>query len=292
MRCTRADGRFPLDDRLLPRTADGRGDPAPIRARPRSRRRARRRPCWRSTPTLTAASSSRSPFATATCAPTPARCRCRAARSTRRMPVAEAAALREAWEEVGLRAGRCAHRRRARRRLDPGQQLRAAPVRRHGRRAADPRAPRRRGGRDRRAAARRALFDPDVIGVEEFVARGVTLTRRRVSLRRASRVWGATALTLGMLAHVLDGVGDALSGGSGPSSSPRGAARAARRAGLRGAATTLVRGPRDPRDPTTGRPSRSVTTAPARSAMSPAAATSHGERPPFWTKASKRPLAT
>ena len=35
-----------------------------------------------------------------------------------------------------------------------------------------------------------------------------------------------------------------------------------------------------------------MTTAPARSAISPAAATSHGERPPFWTNASNRPFAT
>ena len=49
-----------------------------------------------------------------------------------------------------------------------------------------------------------ALWDPDVIGVERVEARGVTL------LAGAYRyggvvVWGATALTLGMLAHVLDG---------------------------------------------------------------------------------------
>ena len=77
-----------------------------------------------------------------------------------------------------------------------------------------------------------ALWDPDVIGVEEIVARGVTLTAG--SYRYGGVVvWGATALTLGMLAHVLRRVGR-LSGGSGPSPSPRGARRAARRAGLRG----------------------------------------------------------
>ena len=41
-----------------------------------------------------------------------------------------------------------------------------------------------------------------------------------------------------------------------------------------------------------GPPARSVTIAPARSAISPAAATSHGERPFVWLKASKRPFAT
>jgi len=49
-----------------------------------------------------------------------------------------------------------------------------------------------------------ALWDPDVIGVEEVVVRGMTL---RVGAYRYGGVvvWGATALTLGMLAHVLDG---------------------------------------------------------------------------------------
>jgi 8-oxo-dGTP pyrophosphatase MutT (NUDIX family) len=49
-----------------------------------------------------------------------------------------------------------------------------------------------------------ALWDPDVVGVERIATRGVTM------LAGAYRyggvvVWGATALTLGMLAHVLDG---------------------------------------------------------------------------------------
>jgi hypothetical protein len=39
-------------------------------------------------------------------------------------------------------------------------------------------------------------------------------------------------------------------------------------------------------------PARSVTVAPARSAIRPAAATSHAERPPCWTNASNRPFAT
>jgi 8-oxo-dGTP pyrophosphatase MutT (NUDIX family) len=47
-----------------------------------------------------------------------------------------------------------------------------------------------------------ALFDPDVVGVEEFESRGFRL--RAGAYRHAGvRVWGATALTLGMLAHVL-----------------------------------------------------------------------------------------
>jgi 8-oxo-dGTP pyrophosphatase MutT (NUDIX family) len=48
-----------------------------------------------------------------------------------------------------------------------------------------------------------ALWDPDVAGTEEIVARGVAL---RAGAYRFGGVvvWGATALTLGMLAHVLD----------------------------------------------------------------------------------------
>ena len=48
-----------------------------------------------------------------------------------------------------------------------------------------------------------ALFDPDVVGLEEFESRGLRL---RVGAYRYGgvRVWGATALALGMFAHVLD----------------------------------------------------------------------------------------
>ncbi len=47
-----------------------------------------------------------------------------------------------------------------------------------------------------------ALFDDDVLGTEEFSSRGF---RVRAGAYRYGgvRVWGATALTLGMLAHVL-----------------------------------------------------------------------------------------
>ena len=48
-----------------------------------------------------------------------------------------------------------------------------------------------------------ALFDEAVVGLEEFAPRGVTI--RAGSYRYGGvRVWGATAMTLGMLAHVLD----------------------------------------------------------------------------------------
>ncbi|MGH2417402.1 MAG: NUDIX hydrolase [Candidatus Limnocylindria bacterium] len=49
-----------------------------------------------------------------------------------------------------------------------------------------------------------ALFDPDVMGTEEFVGRGFTISAGAYRYGGV-RVWGATALTLGMLAHVLEG---------------------------------------------------------------------------------------
>lgn len=49
-----------------------------------------------------------------------------------------------------------------------------------------------------------ALFDPDALGIEEFSGRGFTV--RAGAFRHGGVVvWGATALTLGMLAHVLEG---------------------------------------------------------------------------------------
>ena len=47
-----------------------------------------------------------------------------------------------------------------------------------------------------------ALFDDEVLGTEEFSARGLTV-RAGAYRYGGVRVWGATALTLGMLAHVL-----------------------------------------------------------------------------------------
>jgi 8-oxo-dGTP pyrophosphatase MutT (NUDIX family) len=49
-----------------------------------------------------------------------------------------------------------------------------------------------------------ALWDPDVMGIEEVIARGITL-RAGAYRYGGIVVWGATAITLGMLAHVLDG---------------------------------------------------------------------------------------
>lgn len=48
-----------------------------------------------------------------------------------------------------------------------------------------------------------ALFDDAVVGIEEFTPRGVTI-RAGTYRYGGVRVWGATAITLGMLAHVLD----------------------------------------------------------------------------------------
>jgi hypothetical protein len=52
-----------------------------------------------------------------------------------------------------------------------------------------------------------ALFDPDVLGDEEFSGRGFTVSAGAYRYGGV-RVWGATALTLGMLAHVLEGVAE------------------------------------------------------------------------------------
>ena len=48
-----------------------------------------------------------------------------------------------------------------------------------------------------------ALFDPDVFGTEQFSGRGFSVNAGAYRYGGV-RVWGATALTLGMLAHVLD----------------------------------------------------------------------------------------
>ena len=47
-----------------------------------------------------------------------------------------------------------------------------------------------------------ALFDPDIVGLEEFESRGFRL-RAGAYRFGGVRVWGATAQSLGMLAHVL-----------------------------------------------------------------------------------------
>ena len=60
-----------------------------------------------------------------------------------------------------------------------------------------------------------ALFDPDVLGEEEFESRGFRIVAGAYRYGGV-RVWGATALTLGMFAHVLEAArGRRLARGSG-----------------------------------------------------------------------------
>lgn len=114
---------------------------------------------------------------------------------------AEAAALREAWEEVGLEPGWV----RIAGKLDdvwiPVSNFELRPfvgtverrpvlVPHDGEVASIVELP------------LAALFDPDVVGTEEFESRGLRL-RAGAYRYGGVRVWGATALTLGMLAHVL-----------------------------------------------------------------------------------------
>jgi 8-oxo-dGTP pyrophosphatase MutT (NUDIX family) len=114
----------------------------------------------------------------------------------------EAAALREAWEEIGLEPGSV----RVLGELDdvwiPVSNFELRPV--VG--ALD--APPLLVPHDAEVASivelpLAALFDPDVVGLEEFESRGFRL-RAGAYRYGGVRVWGATALTLGMLAHVLE----------------------------------------------------------------------------------------
>lgn len=62
-----------------------------------------------------------------------------------------------------------------------------------------------------------ALFDEAVLGTEDFTSRGLVV-RAGTYRYGGVRVWGATAQTLGMLAHVLARAGDPFSGGPAASS--------------------------------------------------------------------------
>lgn len=114
----------------------------------------------------------------------------------------EAAALREAWEEIGLEPDLV----RIAGTLDPVwipvSNYELVPV--VGTVADRPRLV----PQDSEVAAivelpLDALHDEEVIGVEHFTARGITLSAGAYRYGGV-RVWGATAITLGMLAHVLD----------------------------------------------------------------------------------------
>ena len=114
----------------------------------------------------------------------------------------EAAALREAWEEVGLEPASV----RVLGELDPvwipvsNYELRPYVGAVVARPVLVP--------HDAEVASivelpLRALWDPEVAGVEEFEVSGFRL-RAGVYRFGGVRVWGATAITLGMLARVLD----------------------------------------------------------------------------------------
>ena len=113
----------------------------------------------------------------------------------------EAAALREAWEEIGLEPDLV----RVAGTLDdvwiPVSNFELRPV--VGTVAARPTLV----PHDAEVVAivelpLAALFDPETVGVEEFESRGLRI--RAGAYRYAGlRVWGATAFTLGMLVHAL-----------------------------------------------------------------------------------------
>jgi 8-oxo-dGTP pyrophosphatase MutT (NUDIX family) len=114
----------------------------------------------------------------------------------------EAAALREAWEEIGLEPAAVSVLGELDDVWIPVSNFELRPI--VGAVAARPvLVP-----HDAEVAAivelpLAALFDPDVVGIEEFASRGFRL-RAGAYRYGGVRVWGATALTLGMLGHVLE----------------------------------------------------------------------------------------
>ena len=114
----------------------------------------------------------------------------------------EAAALREAWEEIGLEPSAVTIIGELDDVWIPVSNFELRPV--VGAVAARPSLV----PHDAEVAAivelpLAALFDPDVVGLEEFESRGLRL-RAGAYRYGGVRVWGATALTLGMFAHVLE----------------------------------------------------------------------------------------
>ena len=117
------------------------------------------------------------------------------------------AALREAWEEIGLEPSTVTVIGELDDVWIPGSNFEVRPV--VGAVAARPALV----PHDAEVAAivelpLSALFDPDVVGLEEFESRGLRL-RAGAYRFGGVRVWGATALTLGMFAHVLQAAGEA-----------------------------------------------------------------------------------
>ncbi|MCA1588425.1 MAG: CoA pyrophosphatase [Chloroflexi bacterium] len=115
----------------------------------------------------------------------------------------DAAALREAWEEIGLEPGLVRVVGRLEPVWIPVSNFELVPV--VGTLPTRPSLV----PQDTEVAAivelpLEALYDDEVIGVAEFSRRGVAL-RAGVFRYGGITVWGATAITLGMLARVLDG---------------------------------------------------------------------------------------
>ncbi len=114
----------------------------------------------------------------------------------------EAAALREAWEEIGLEPDMVRVAGVLEDVWIPGSNFEVRPF--VGTVASRPALV----AQDAEVASivelpLAALFDESVIGVEEFAV--LDLRIRAGAYRYGGvRVWGATAMTLGMLAHVLD----------------------------------------------------------------------------------------
>jgi 8-oxo-dGTP pyrophosphatase MutT (NUDIX family) len=114
----------------------------------------------------------------------------------------QAAALREAWEEIGLEPSAVSILGELDDVWIPVSNYELRPV--VGALAARPTLV----PHDAEVAAivelpLTALFDPDVLGEEEFESRGFRIVAGAYRFGGV-RVWGATALTLGMFAHVLE----------------------------------------------------------------------------------------
>ncbi len=114
----------------------------------------------------------------------------------------EAAALREAWEEIGLEPGLVRVEGVLEDVWIPGSNFELRPF--VGTVASRPALV----AQDAEVASivelpLAALFDESVIGVEEFAVRDLRI-RAGAYRYGGVRVWGATALSLGMLAHVLE----------------------------------------------------------------------------------------
>jgi len=113
----------------------------------------------------------------------------------------EAAALREAWEEIGLEPGLVRVAGVLEDVWIPGSNFELRPF--VGTVASRPALV----AQDAEVASivelpLSALLDESVIGIEEFVVRGLRI-RAGAYRYGGVRVWGATAMTLGMLAHAL-----------------------------------------------------------------------------------------